>query len=148
MGIWTVFSVSTLSKVSSLGSRSPVWESIHFKQLSYLNGYKNNEKLSTMYSVTVCLGSCSLSMQFLQSSTQCTVQLLTLLSMKTHILVSKNTTFPWHCKNVNTKIFRNAIQKIWAFEVYLKLVFWGVNYFWIWVKYTSHLIYIYISNFI
>ena len=66
--------------------------------------------------------------------------------MKTLILVSKNVTFPWHCKNVNTKIFRNAIQKIWAFEVYLKLVFWGVNYFWIWVKYTSHLIYIYIQG--
>ena len=33
---------------------------------------KVNEKLSTMYSVTVCLGSCSLSVQFLQSSTQCT----------------------------------------------------------------------------
>ena len=33
------------------------------------------------------------------------LQLLTLFSMKSQILVSKNATFPQHCKNVNTKIF-------------------------------------------
>ena len=37
------------------------------------------------------------------------LQLLTLLSMKTRILVLKNATFPWHCKNVNTKIFWHDI---------------------------------------
>ena len=32
-----------------------------------------------------------------------------------------------HCKNVNSKLFWQAIQKIWAFKIYHKLVFLEEN---------------------